>query len=344
MLTRQLAGGLPPGLNTERTARIAGAGPLRAWLLTISDFYVYINGAGWTRIATINVTVANSPPTIRGMLLEGGQGWHDGVYYFLTGQYGVIRILVDDDDASSGQGNDHLRLDVLGELPPDLQPTDPFGYGYADGEFRIEGPIIPHSDPQSSKHYTPRFRVWDLGQESDTSPFVAVTVTTFGLNFINIRVAPGSTPTGGGNGSETSPYRIRSGTTVTFEITIGGSGAGGGAPMGLKLDWKLYDWDVPEQHDLLDWGSVDINVRNFVTGDWDATFTVALTAQPRSENIYGRSPDWGTGGWWQSESTLKELYFLFSWTERVPAWWGLTYSDEEMSYTSSLWYVEWVET
>ncbi|GBD36355.1 hypothetical protein HRbin36_01478 [bacterium HR36] len=286
------------------------------------------DGSGPIEAASSNVTVANTPPVVTDILVEQGyQAFEDDVYYYLVGQRAAMHFLVQDDDMDQGQGNDQLRLEVGGELPP--AENGWYISDYQNGEFFLEATIADHGDPdQPTKYYPLNICAKDNYDAGDPPIILAVTHP----HVTRILVTPPATMAGWG--TALNPYLMRAGRRETFGVRIEGVGFGGGVPWGGWIWWRLWDDDfadsLPNQNDLLQGDTREtVTMVGGPTGAWFVNTTFELTADAASDDIIGR--DGNTGAGWP-EGAVKELYFYVWWWYTVL--WG--------SARSPIFYVEWV--
>ncbi|MCS7161591.1 MAG: hypothetical protein RMJ19_14045, partial [Gemmatales bacterium] len=263
-------------------------------------------------------TVANTPPVVTSILVEEGyQAFEDGIYYFLVGQRAAIHVLVSDDDMDVNQGNDELRLQIGGELPPAVDGW--YISEYRDGEFFLEATLADHGDPyEATKYYTISFCAVDRFDEGDPPLHVAVTAPRLRMAWVD---ALGGIA--GGSGASGDPWIITSGTTATFQLTLFGVGFTpgvlphpapvplvGGGPAIQTVFYSLYDYDWGPNPDDLLIEDATTTIRFFATAsvDWkaDGTFTLTANADRTISGSHGH-----TGASWEGDR--KELYFSIWW-------------------------------
>ena len=285
-----------------------------------------------------DLVVENTPPVVTDadIVVEGYQSVDEGIYYFLVGQQARIHVRAQDDDMDVGQGNDELRLEIGGEMPP--TEAGWIYHDYTDGEFLVEGIIADHGDPyEATKVYTLNICVKDRYGEGDPPVLVAVTgprkVTA------NVDLPPGTHLPGSGTASD--PWLLRSGTSACFRLYIHGVGFAHGfmpGPMrrapGLlptqDVFFRLYEDDLLVDDVLIRDTPTTLTIWSTPAGDWVATSLFTLEARPDGR-IYG--PHGHTGG--ACEGRGKELYFRFS-------WWGPHGTSRYEKVVTGLFYVKWV--
>jgi hypothetical protein len=278
---------------------------------TITVIVKLNDGSGDFEVYSTTVTVDNTPPVVTSIIVEGAQAsiYDENrgreVHYFLVGQQAVIRVYVEDDDLSPGQGNDQLRLEIFPEenLPPTVA-----GWtlsGYQDGYFLLTGEIAPHGNPYTdTMYYDVNICARDLYGEGDPLLTFAVTDPRFrSVDVVKVSAIPGS-------GTASDPYVIRSGTAATFLLRAVGVGFGAGVPIPpprggpATVYYSLYEDDVIIDDLLVNSAPMDINILGGPTGDWFAWHEFTLEAL--ADGII-RGPDGSSGG--GLEGDRHELYF-----------------------------------
>ena len=142
---------------------------------TISVIVKFNDGSGEFEAYSTTITVDNTPP-VANVTVEGHQAYEDGIYWFLVGQRATIEVYVQDDDLAPGQGNDSLRLEIQGEMPPAQDGWNISDYDSTTGKFVVEGTIADHGDPdQATKFYQVNICAYDRSGAGDPPIVLAVT-------------------------------------------------------------------------------------------------------------------------------------------------------------------------
>ena len=301
---------------------------------TITVIVKLNDGSGDFEVYSTTVTVDNTPPVVTSIVVEGARASiYDenrgrDVHYFLVGQQAEIRVYVEDDDLSPGQGNDELRLEIFPEenLPPTVE-----GWtlsGYQDGYFLLTGEIAPHDNPYTdTMYYDLNICARDLYGEGD--PPITLAVTNPNLKTVIV------TPPAGvaGSGTQADPFIISAAAgALTFSVRFEGVGFGPTVPFpevaGQLIRFSLWEADTLRNDPIQNDTSIDVGANIDPSGNWWAEATFTLQALPNGD-IAGRD---GTTGKC-CEGDTKELYFRVWW---YTTWWGWWYTAR-----SPLFYVRW---
>ena len=300
---------------------------------TISVIVKFNDGSGEFEAYSTTITVDNTPP-VANVTVEGHQAYEDGIYWFLVGQRATIEVYVQDDDLAPGQGNDSLRLEIQGEMPPAQDGWNISDYDSTTGKFVVEGTIADHGDPdQATKFYQVNICAYDRSGAGDPPLTFAVTGPRFrSVDVVKVSAIPGS-------GTASDPYVIRSGTSATFRLRAVGVGFGAGVPISparggpATVYYNLYEDDIIIDDLLVDNAAMNINILGGRTGDWFAWHEFTLDALADG-TINGPAGSSGGG----LEGDRQELYFKLWYY--YPGRFGFV-GVEEIDTHNDLFYVKW---
>ncbi|MCS7166506.1 MAG: Ig domain-containing protein [Gemmatales bacterium] len=145
------------------------------------------DGCGWFNAMSISFTVANTPPVIQTVDVEGYQAFDNDTYYVLEGQHVTIRIRIHDDDWEQSAGDEMARLELVGgALPPGLDFENGHSYISGNGEVVISGTIQGHEREEITRYYITRLQAWDRVGPSEQSCLLQVGATKFEVQTISM--------------------------------------------------------------------------------------------------------------------------------------------------------------